>query len=457
MTGAGSRRLHPAELGLPVVLAVGLVLMTRPAAAQPGAVLIRPEQAVSLALAGNRQIRAAELELEKARGELAVARSRRLPVLGLNLMGAQLLTPVEFEFRKGSLGELPGLGPFPATDAAVTAPRRFTTFVNATLTQPLSQQRRIRLGMRLQAAEVELAREQLRLQRLIVTADVRGLYLALVQVEAAVRTSEVALTFLRELERTVSGYVEAQTALPGDLLEVRVRRARQEHDTLKLRNELAGGKEKLNALLGRDLRTAFRVVEEVPALPDEADLEGLQRKALERRPELRQADLKVRQASLARDIERAGSMPDFSLQLSYLQPYNLQVLPDRLFTLGVSLTWEPFDWGRRRQRVQQREKAIEQAHFGKADLEARILAEVGAAHRKLTETRAMVNVTRLAHEAAVERLRIAKDRYAAGLLLLKDVLELQAALAEADRQARTARVAVLAAQSELERAVGGWE
>jgi hypothetical protein len=74
------------------------------------------DQAISLALQKNRQVKVAQLEVEKSEHDTEVMRTYRLPEFKLNTMQGQLLTKVTFTFPPGSLGAFPGIGPISTDD-----------------------------------------------------------------------------------------------------------------------------------------------------------------------------------------------------------------------------------------------------------------------------------------------------------------------------------------------------
>ena len=61
--------------------------------------------------------------------------------------------------------------------------------------------------------------------------------------------------------------------------------------------------------------------------------------------------LKEKQAEYDRRIAKAEYIPDLSLSVRYQGLNNVRVLPENVATAGFYLTWEPFDWGRRRNNV----------------------------------------------------------------------------------------------------------
>ena len=82
----------------------------------------------------------------------------------------------------------------------------------------------------------------------------------------------------------------------------------------------ADRKEALNRLLGRDLLVAFSVEPVATALPAETALEAARTLALARRPEIKIAAIKRKQARLETRIEKTRYLPDIAIQANYLTP-----------------------------------------------------------------------------------------------------------------------------------------
>jgi outer membrane protein TolC len=435
------------------VVAVLFLGLTRGLWADPPPVLSLDE-AVRLALAQNRLVRIAALQVDKAGEDLAAVRTRRLPAVSIDFLAGELLTPVSFAFPRGAFGQFPGIGPVPARDTEISQPRTPSVFADLRIAQPLTQLTRVSLGVQASAVGRDIEREHLRSQEQAVAANVRKLYYGIVQTESGLGVSDEALGLFRELERVVGQQVEEQAVLRADLLDVQARRAQAEADRLALANALAAQQEQMNQLLGRDLGTAFEVEKIPPPTAEEADLEAARTRAVEARPEVREARLKAQQADLDRRIKKAEAIPDVSLALTYLTPYTIDPLPDHILSLGFLVQWEPWDWGRKRHELAAKERVAEQARHGVPEAESRVLVEVGARFRKLAEARALLAAAELGQEAARERLRERTNQYQEKAALLADVLRQQEALAEASHRARQALLAFWTARADLQQALG---
>ena len=169
---------------------------------------------------------------------------------------------------------------------------------------------------------------------------------------------------------------------------------------------------------------------------------------------MRQAHLKEKQAEYDRRLAKAEYIPDLSLELRYQGINNVQVLPQNVTTAGFFLTWEPFDWGRRHNKVVEATKTIEQSRNGIQETESKVAVEVGAKYRKWHEASLLLKASRTAHEAAAEQLRVTGNKYKEQAALLKDLLQAQAQSSETNFQYQQALSSYWSAFAELRKAMG---
>jgi outer membrane protein TolC len=444
------------RLGLVAVFAAlplaGAAQESAPAAPLP---VLALDEAIRLALEQNRLVQVAALEVEKANETLRAAATRRYPKLDVFGLGARLVEPLDVRFPVGSFGNFPSTGPIPPFDATITTPPRFAGAVLVTAAQPLTQQYRIGLGLDLLRFNRDLAREGHRQRSHAVRADVKRLYYTIVEAQAGLETLDEALRLFTELDRLLRDYVATEAALPADHLEVEAQLEKTRHQHLEVTNNLATLKEQLNALLGRDVLTAFRAA----PLDDELaevglGLEEARTLAFERRPELKEARLKKGAAEADRKFKKSEYLPDVSAFFGYLGLGNVEFFPRHAAAFGLTLTWEPFDWGRKSRELAARTRTEEQAQAGLREAEALVTIDVNHRFRKLAEARALVRATEAARRAASERLRIAREKQGQEAVLVKDVLSAQAVLAEATQRHQQSRLAFRTARAELEKAIG---
>jgi len=416
--------------------------------------LLTLNDAVTLALQHNRLVKNSALEAQKYDFQVSTARSRRKPQFQFSMLGGELLQPFDFTFQKGVFGTYPGVGPIPGTNAKVHTPAVFTTYLTGSIDQPLTQQYKI--GLAIHATELgrDIAREDVRAERQKIAAEVRDAYFNLVAIQASVDAAREAVKTLEEAQRVAAQYVAEKTVLRADALDVDARLAKSRYELSVSENGVATQREALNQLLGRDVSTSFRV-DLIPE-QDRSDLtlDSARQEALANRPETRQALLKEKQAEYNRRLAKAEYIPDLSLEVRYQGINNVQVLPQNVATAGFFLTYEPFDWGRRHNKVLEASKTIEQARNGIQETESQVAVEVGAKYRKWQEASLLLKASRTAHEAAVEQFRVTGNKYKEQAALLKDLLQAQAQSSETSFQYQQALSSYWSAFAELRKAMG---
>jgi outer membrane protein len=412
------------------------------------------DQAVKMAMDNNRLVKEARLEAEKYDFRVHTIRTRRRPEFHLSVLEGELMTPPEATFRKGVFGTYPTIGPVPGVDTKVKTPATLSTFALAFVNQPLTQQYKIGLGIRAQEIGQAIAKEDVRAERQKIAAEVRSAYVSLVATETGVLAERKAVETLREAKATAERYFAQHAILKAELLQVDARLAKEEYQLSLAENGLATQSEHLNQLLGRNVLTAFRT----EAVPEENQagltLAEARQRAIENRPEVRQAHLKEQQAEYGRRIAKAAYIPDVSFSVFYLGIHSIDVVPTTTAAAGVYLSWEPFDWGRRRDEVEEAKKTLQQANIGISEIESQIAVEVGMRYRAWNEKLLLLRAKRAAQEAAREELRVTSNRFKENATLLKDFLQAQAQSAGADYQYQESLSQYWSALADLHKAMG---
>jgi outer membrane protein len=416
--------------------------------------LLTLDDAVSVALKNNRLVKNSGLEAQKYDFRVSTIQSRRLPQFQFAVLGGELLHPFDFTFPAGVFGTYPGIGPIPAKESKITTPAQFASFVTASINQPLTQQHKIGLGIRATELGRDIAREDVRAERQKIAADVRSAYFELVATQAAVDAAREAVKTLDEAQRLTVRYVAEKTVLRADALDVDARLAKAQYDLSTAENGLATQHEHLNQLLGRALATPLRFNPMPEADATVMTLDAAREEASQNRPEIRQAHLKEKQAEYDRRLAKAEYIPDLSVSVQYLGFNNVQVLPTNVGIAGFLLTWEPFDWGRRRNQVAEKTKTVEQARNGAREAETQIAVEVGMKYRKWKEAVLLLKACRTAQEAAAEQFRVAGNKYKEQAVLVKDVLQAEAQSSEPSFQYQQALSSYWSALAELHKAMG---
>lgn len=420
----------------------------------PSAPLLTLDQAVKLALDHNRQILNARLEVEKSARQIEASRRHFFPTIDFKLTESYLLTPSDYVFKQGVFGTYAGTGPIPAEDTKISSSKGWNTFLSTTIAQPLSQLYRLGLGVDSLKLGQSIAQEKLRAQRHSVVTEVKRLYYGIIQAQNALKAMEELIGAQRELERIINDQADRRVVLESDLLETKARLAKAEYEALAIRNTLSLSRQQLNGLLGRDLDKEFMVNPVPPPVDPQVEVMAAKARAAEQRPEIKEARLKRLQAENEIRIKKAEYLPDLSLVFNYLTPFDSDFLPKNVATIGLQLSWDIFDWGRKKQELAERNRTLDQARNEVEETEKAITLEVQNRFNKLQEAELLIRATRLAKEAGQEKLRTTLNRFRVQAALLQEVLQVQAALAEAVHHHQNAMISFWTARTELEKAIG---
>jgi outer membrane protein TolC len=412
------------------------------------------DEAVALAMKGNRQVLSSALDVDRAREGTAALRTQRLPQFSTYFLGGETLRSISFTIPQGALGVYPSTGPIPAQASTITTPREFTGLVLGQATQPLSQLWKIHLAVETFRIAEELAQENLRHQRQETAHSVRELYYQMAQTQTQIESAESNVKYLSELQAETDRNLAQQTALKGDSLSVKAKLSMQRYQLLTLRDTLQTQRESLNRLLGRDLQSEFTVDPQPVPKPEELDLSAARKQAMEQRAEIRESRLQSQKAENEVRRQRAEYIPDLSVHFTYFSLPNMNFVPQNVMQAGFLFQWQPFDWGQKHHKTEALKDSVKQASLSEQDAAQQVTIDVDARFRDLARSRALLDATAVSQEAEREKLRVVTNRYGQKAALLADVLQQEASVAQADSEYQKALAAFWDAKANFDRAMG---
>ena len=431
--------------------AFALSLMLAASAAAQSVPMLTLDDAIALALEQSGTVQSARLAAERARGDVATARTRRLPAFNTETQVSRLLRSVNVTFPAGAFGVFPPIGPVPAEETTVTTPAQTSVLFSASVSQPITGLLHASVGERQSETTRDLADEDARAARLSVVHQVRHTYYAILQAMSALEAADTNARLLTELGRVVANRVAQRVALKADGIEVETRLAQNELTRVTLRHAIASNKEQLNHLLGRDLSTDFEVmsVSEIGPLPLDVPTPEITS-----RPDIRRAELRVQQADLAIRRARLDRLPEVNVTVQTISPVNIDGAPGNITSAGVQVKWEPFDWGRRSRAIAANRLEAKRAGHALRDAEAAAQLDINRRRRAVEQAHATLRVALLTQQTAREHARVRTTQYQAQAALLSDVLQAQATLAESTNEYQQALLSLLTARADLDHALG---
>jgi len=412
------------------------------------------EDALALAQTANRQEAITRIGITQAQASVKEAISSYYPQLKVDAVTGVPIQPFSFTIPAGTLGTYPGIGPLPATNSQITSPRQFSGVLYASAQQPLTQLYKVHLAVAESKLGISSAKEQLRQSRQDVARQVRETYYSISQAQAQLRASEITITYLKQLSVEIQNNLAQQTVLQSDAMTITANLKNAEFQRQGAEDSLALNKENLNYLLARPLQTPFAVDENPQPTLQELDLDEAIKEALAQRPDLRLARLQEQQAEFEVRRERAEYIPDITAGVTFLSFPNIAFLPSSVSSLGITLQWQPFDWGYKKQKIISLKGSSAQASLKTADTEQQIRLNVDQAFRRLRRGRLQLAAASAALDAQKEHLREAQNQYHQRTSLLSDLKNQESAVEQAVSNYTNALTEFWTAKAEFAKALG---
>jgi len=178
-------------------------------------------------------------------------------------------------------------------------------------------------------------------------------------------------------------------------------------------------------------------------------------RAMAARPELKEAKIRLEQAGMGVRGKRLEQIPDLNFVVSDIYFLNTSnYLPNQIASAGLSLSWEPWDWGRNHHEAAALRAKEEQQRLDLAQMEQQVKFDADRAWREYERSNRTWQASKLATHSAEEQLRVVKERYTRQTALLRDLLEAQTTWEAAGQTEARELAAVGTAWANLQTAIG---
>lgn len=429
-------------------LVAALVLASPSAFAQAEARKISFTEAVQTALADSPEVRIADQAIAAASHRVKGVRAQRLPKLRAEGNLLWWNDEISFFLPPPAMGE-------PPIEAVVR--ERLTWQATAQVVQPLSPLIVLSTLIDLEEAGVDAAKADRDRARLDAAARAAEAYLRALQARAG---AEIAQRTLTQVEANLDRVRKLREAgVAGDLDVLRLEAARDQVRQGALRAR-AGEETALRALaltLSLPDGTMLAVVDDFPETPPGPDFsaEEVVAAALKRRPELKAAADRARQADKGRRAAYATMLPNILAvaQVQHTAGQGTFGAEDSWF-VGVTLQWDLWDWGKNQSGVDEAAARQRQAEIAREALAEQVAFD---ARRRVLEAETAYETLAVARSglaAAEEAYRLQTVRNEEGVATTTEVLDAETEVASARTAFALARYDYLISLVTLARAMG---
>ena len=313
---------------------------------------------------------------------------------------------------------------------------RGTYMAGLSIMQPVYAGGKITAARRLARIGQQASEEQLRAARMDVIAEADNAYWTYVSVRGKVRMMESYAAQLDTAYRMTATTVRAGMAMENDLLRVDARRSEMEYQLQRVRNGADLCRLSLCRILG--------VGPDTDIIPADTTLEVERPRDLsdgfDMRPEIRllrqQVDAQRQQVKMT----RGDMLPTVGLSLGYTYYGNVKMRTVVDLGNGMTMPYSQefrdgigvgmlavkipiFHWGEARKKVRKAQYDLRNAELEMEKNTKLMALQVQQAIRNLTDGYRLVGAAQRAMEQAAENLRVMKNRYAASVAPLTDLLD----------------------------------
>jgi multidrug efflux pump subunit AcrB len=411
-------------------------------------------EAIELARQQNTSLKIARAHVRENQQKTVTARADYFPQLAndtslMGLSNRELVT-----VPAGALGTLPGLGPFPTESITFDQGSDTILLTNTTLSQPLTQFFKIREGVRIAAANQRITEAELKKAENDVVLGVHQLYFGLLAASKQVGALQAQLVAAQETLREAENAVRAGNELQVVALSGRASLLKCRQSLLSAENQVSDLNAEMDDLLGLPLDTELELADAGTPAGERLTREQYLSAALAGSPDVQGAKEAVSKARSALRAAHYEYIPNVGAFARETYQSGVPFLTHNFGTFGLQMTWNVFDWGKRKGVVGEREAQLTQAQENLHRITDRVRVDVEKAYRKLDRTQKMVDVAREALALRNEAERISGDQLKAGLISDAKNAEAIAATRGSEVDELQARLSYELALAEIARITG---
>lgn len=408
------------------------------------------EQCRDMALTTSEELKQADNSLRQAELDDKIAATARLPKIEGSATGAYVLPDIEMTGMELAM--------------------RGTYMAGLTLTQPIYTGGKISAGRQMARLGRQIADQQLRMTRMDVLVDADNAYWSYIAVRRKVRMLESYSTQMDTIYKQTSSAVAAGMAIENDLLRIEAKRTEIEYQLQRARNGADLCRMALCNVIGAPLDTAIEPTDTTFNIesPTAMSLD------IARRPEVglleKQIDVNMQRI---RDA-RSEMLPTVGLSAGYSYYGNIklkgfadmgngttvpytQEFRDGIGIAMLAVKIPIFHWGESRKKMHKARYELDNSQL-ELQRNMRLMSiEAQQAVQNVEDGYRMIHTAESGLRQAEENLRVMRNRYAAAMSPLTDLLDAQSQWQQAQSNLIEAQTQYMIYRTDYLRATGQLE
>jgi outer membrane protein TolC len=313
-----------------------------------------------------------------------------------------------------------------------------------------------KLQLRGKAAEyqAETRRQNITTLQLLLATTAKSLFADWYFIHQAIAINKTNQTLLKNFRNIAVTRYSTGRASKQDVLRAEVEQALLKHQAIGLQRQRKIRLAQLNTLLNRTPYTPLPVPQKLADISALPDLEQLQIKAMQSRPELKAVESNIKAHETQTELAALAYYPDIKLSAGYNSLWDNE---DKRFNIGVGINI-PLDQSKLRAAEQEARANSQQAYWRKIDLQAKISEELAVAYAHVEESLHVLHLYRQQLSSLADaNMAAAKADYQAGRGDFLTLISSEKNSMQTQLQTEQALANVHRRFAELEQAVGTLE
>ncbi|MCE9473601.1 TolC family protein [Bacteroides fragilis] len=399
-----------------------------------------------MALSHSEELQQADNALRQAELDRQIAKTAFLPKFDASAVGAYMLPDMDM------------LG--------MEMRMRGTYMAGVNLTQPIYAGGKITTGNRLARIGEETAAEQLRMTRMDVLVEADNTYWTYIAVGRKVRMLESYHAQMDTLHRQTEAALAAGMATENDLLRIDAKRTEIHYQLQKVQNGADLCRMSLCRIVGADFDTQIEATDTTFVASQPVGLSA----ETAARPELHLLEKQIAAGREQIRMARADMLPTVALTANYMYYGNIklngmtdaggtmipfsQEFRDGMGMAMLSVQIPIFHWGENRKKVRKAQYELRNAELDLQKNTRLLNIEVQQAIRNVQDGYELIHTAEKGLQQADENLRVMRNRYAASMAPLTDLLDAQSQWQQAESNLIEAQTQYKIYETEYLRATG---
>jgi OMF family outer membrane factor len=399
------------------------------------------QQAIDMSLKDNPDIAIAKEAINGAEARIDEQKGHRIAQLNVNANADLYTEPYQLPFGT----------------EVFTLHKQFIWNSTVQLSQPLTGLGYLTELVDAAKNETDAVKQDYQRTRLDTAYKTADAYIRVLEARAAAEVAHQSVADTTQLLTRAEELKAADTYTAVDVLRFKTAKAAADQAALRADTAILTTLANLTVQLGLHDGAPIDITDDLPVQAPKLvySLEAAQKRALDTRPELAAAALRIKAAEEQKTAAKYKYAPDVRLTAQWLHTYGVDPFqPKNEEWLGLTANWAVWDWGSTHAQVKQAESAKTRAELQQGALVDQVKLDMRRRYLEAKTQFDSIAVAQTQQDSAQAAYDLQKTRLENGVATTTDVLDSETELAKAKLQLANARYDYYLALVALARSVG---